>query len=265
MIACVLFDSVVRPPFIFICVYNPAAFSRPPTGQFTKGVAGSNTVLAFSKPISAKALTEAPSCDEERRRLLGLPPAVASHAASRALLEEAWPSGGGAQYAWPSGGGAQYAWLRAWRQRFECWFITLPSVTQRRLMDCGGSLLLHLGARLDSLLGRRGGLVSPSAECAWIESGGGLEELKLPEFPSVDSVRFTPLPRLLPPWERLRALGGADGEHLAAVPVEHSLGAGAVVGALAATFLLLGARGVSRLRSGRPAMRAGARCHSIRK
>ena len=56
-----------------------------------------------------------------------------------------------------------------------------------------------------------------------------------------------------------------DGEHLAAVPVEHSLGAGAVVGALAATFVLLGARGVSRLRSGRPAMRAGARCHSLSK
>ena len=101
----------------------------------------------------------------------------------------------------------QDAWLEEWRRRFGCWWIGLPGPTQAQLGSCLGALSLHLGSRLDVLLGRPPAALSAAEpQCrSWFDEGG-LHSLELPEFPDVNRLlRFgiPPIPRLMPAWEEL--------------------------------------------------------------
>ena len=122
---------------------------------------------------------------------------------------------------------------------------------------CLGALGLHLGARLEALLGRALPTASHTAARPTAEDGCeslfDSETLLLPEFPSLDGLKFSvpPVPRLLPPLEELQAsLGGgfiAQQTHPAA---EASTGwvawsSGIGVGAAAAGVLLLAGRKLS--------------------
>ena len=84
------------------------------------------------------------------------------------------------------------------------WPSALPMPTQAELSSCVSALALHLGGRLDALLGRRRplGLASPQ-QCESLRNT--LPQLELPPLPDPKGVDFRapPLPRLLP-----RALQG---------------------------------------------------------
>ena len=116
------------------------------------------------------------------------------------------------------------SWHREWRRRLGCWWLAMPDLSRTELGGCLAALSLHLGARLERLIGAAGGLPatgrlpasgarSPSAGglagggqwgeaaapgCEWV--GEGTRALELPHFPSVDGVSFTlpPIPRLVP-------------------------------------------------------------------
>ena len=67
----------------------------------------------------------------------------------------------------------QDAWLEEWRRRFGCWWIGLPGPTQAQLGSCLGALSLHLGSRLDVLLGRPPAALSAAEpQCrSWFDEG----------------------------------------------------------------------------------------------
>lgn len=104
-------------------------------------------------------------------------------------------------------------WEDEWREKLADWFRGLPLPTQEQLGGCMGALALHLGSRLDALLGRASpsakgptattrGSAGPStseAGCEWLHEGSPLQTL--PDFPEPPA-RFEvpPLPRLLPSW-----------------------------------------------------------------
>ena len=103
-------------------------------------------------------------------------------------------------------------WEEEWRSRITEWFRGLPILTQETLGGCLGAFALHLGGRLDALLGRStmqgpattAGGREPShldAGCELLEERAQLETL--PDFPDPPA-RFEvpPLPRLLPSWQQ---------------------------------------------------------------
>ena len=112
--------------------------------------------------------------------------------------------------------------MEEWYEEFACWFVSLPLPTQGQLGSCFGALSLHLGSRLDASwraarasLGRRGepNPTKPSAQlpvaesgCAWVGESESLGLPSFPEFPTNLDFNLPPIPRLLPPWEQLRAL-----------------------------------------------------------
>ena len=108
---------------------------------------------------------------------------------------------------------SEVGWYKHWQDRFECWWVATPYRTG--MEACVGSLGLMLAARLEHVLRAfTPGFEAPSealrgarAEqgCEWLEQA----ELALPKFPSMgEGFEFTrpPIPRLVPPLERLRAL-----------------------------------------------------------
>merc|ERR1712070_1279936 len=113
-------------------------------------------------------------------------------------------------------------WVEEWYEEFACWFVSLPLPTQGQLGSCFGALSIHLGSRLDASwraarasLGRRGepNPTKPSAQlpvaesgCAWVGESESLGLPSFPEFPTNLDFNLPPIPRLLPPWEQLRAL-----------------------------------------------------------
>ena len=159
------------------------------------------------------------------------------------------------------------AWHEEWWQRLGCWFLALPRTTQGRLGPCLGALSLHLGSRLDALLGQR--LASstqrppvPEQGCEWLSLES--EPLRLPEFPAFEhGLHFSlpPLPRLLPPsWQlELSSRDSASSMQVAQAPIgaPHAVVAGIGVGAasvvMASAALLLCARRQGA-RGGRPAL-----------
>lgn len=100
-------------------------------------------------------------------------------------------------------------WHREWRHRLSCWWVGLPGPTQGDLGHCLGALSLHLGARLEKMIGRplpaspRGGAAAESG-CEWLEAA--TEELQMPDFPKIADFEFSlpPIPRLMPPWTQLQ-------------------------------------------------------------
>ena len=114
----------------------------------------------------------------------------------------------------PEGGlseGTGGHWLAQWRDRFDCWWLALPTPTQTQLGSCLGALALHLGSKLDTirgahrtpLLGSHPGAYQPGASqrggseavarepgCRWLESA--VDSLAIPSFPAIAD-RFTPL------------------------------------------------------------------------
>lgn len=109
---------------------------------------------------------------------------------------------------------SEEAWFSAWQRDFGCWWGALPRTTQGNLANCLGALSIHLGSRLEGLLrwtpthAVDGGPVNAEPGCKWIED---TSQLQLPEFPSLGDFEFSlpPIPRLLPPWERLQVHSGA--------------------------------------------------------
>ena len=115
--------------------------------------------------------------------------------------------------------GAEESWHEIWRERIECWWVTLPSPSQAQLAGCMGAVALHLGGRFDAMMRGR---IYPRAAVGALGVGGGAAEgecestaegLSLPQFPEVGRFEFRvpPVPRLLPSWERLHALVGGGG------------------------------------------------------
>ena len=120
-------------------------------------------------------------------------------------------------------------WHREWRRRLECWYLTLPPLSQSSLGSCIGALSLHVGSKLDlawrAAASAAGGPELPPPRptqavapgCEWFEEGAAAS---LPEFPhfgrhgtpggqDLHDLTFSlpPIPRLLlPSWERLHSL-----------------------------------------------------------
>ena len=177
----------------------------------------------------------------------------------------------------------EVAWHEVWRQRLGCWWLALPGPTRAELSNCLGALSLHLGSRLDRMLGRPP--VDPPVHAA-VQSGCQLvapesERLQLPPFPSLDGVDFTlpPLPRLLPSIERAhllshshvqdahaRWLGSSEGISSAIstaiswTPLTRGFGSGTAVFALTAIVFCMGAPR-PRDRDGRASLKLALRRH----
>ena len=158
-------------------------------------LANGNTMLSFLKPAPGEPLernSRQTRCEERRRR--------------RRLQLESRPAGKR---------GGETAWDAEWRTRIECWWMGLPMPTQARLGGCLGALALHLGSRLDTALGRppqsAAAPLAAEAGCEWLAQRE--EALQLPEFPKLEFPKLDfgvpPLPRLVPSWEELQALGAA--------------------------------------------------------
>ena len=109
-------------------------------------------------------------------------------------------------------------WLSEWRERLEEWWVLTPM--REQLGDCIGALGLHLGSRFDAAhrawQAMRGNQLPKarrppviSERCRWIPEQSG--QLELPEFPTFPSQfrlpSTTPIPQLLPDWQRLQSLG----------------------------------------------------------
>ena len=213
---------------------------------------GGNKMLGFLK---ASSRDQGPNCERKRR------------------LESAVSLAGKAEAAWHA----------AWRARIECWWIGLPMLKRSQLGGCLVALTLHLGSRLDAMIGRppQSPAVPFAAEagCEWLAQ---VEALQLPEFPMVDfEFRLPPLPRLVPSWEQLLSLGAAEpSKPLGSRPLGRlaasfqsptastqarthlALGGGAGVGLGAALYMLLFRLGGWRRSNvigskGRPALRQG--------
>lgn len=140
---------------------------------------------------------------------------------------------------------SEQAWYREWIRRFECYWLALPNPTQMRLGSCLGALGLHLGSRLDGVLGRPVTLTGHSEQgCEWIKDSA--PQLQLPAFPELGSFEFTlpPIPRLLPSWQRLQSLANSR-VSVATQPlswrptVVFGVGAGVVILLLAFVAVLL--------------------------
>ena len=139
------------------------------------------------------------------------------------------PHGGSTRAGIPHGGSnggsnqppplTEREWWHQWTQTLSCWWIASP--WRSGLSACYGALGLALAQRFERLAPQH---VAPqhgapqhaplgAAEpgCEWLgglEVGGGLE---LPEFPALgELIEFSlpPIPRLLPPLERLQAFSG---------------------------------------------------------
>ena len=166
-------------------------------------------------------------------------------------------------------------WLLSWQRRLECWYLALPVSTRARLGDCVHAFALHLGSRLDAAwraaLAMRGrpapeaapvGNAAAGGDCAWIgEEGsiaeGGVQLPSFPEFPARHDFSVPPLPRLLPSSLQLQSAAEAWQQ---SAPQREQLGrgahnwahvgAGASVGVVAGSLLLLLSIGHSRRRRG---------------
>lgn len=173
------------------------------------------------------------------------------------------------------------AWYAEWRRRLSCWILALPRSPQEQLGNCIGALSLHLGSRLETLLGRGmpATAVQPAATepgCEWLEHGTG--RLRLPELPELGGFQFSlpPIPRLVPPPEQLLVLQRSlmDGESPSVVGEAEGNGyntrasqqrgralelegasVGTIAGALVAASVLLTWRAAQQQRSGRPGLR----------
>lgn len=110
-----------------------------------------------------------------------------------------------------------------WRERLGCWWLTLSGPTQAGLGSCLGALSLHLGERLEGLLGwlppRARLMFEQRAQaepgCGWLEQE--LQRLQLPEFPAPGGFEFSlpPVPRLLPQGAQLWRQAGMALPHRA--------------------------------------------------
>lgn len=126
------------------------------------------------------------------------------------------------------------AWDDEWRRRFECWWVALPLPSQHELGSCLGAFGLHLGSRLNTLMGTPARPLSPAVDeqCKWLQEGASQLD-GLPDFPQPPHGFTLPaLPRLIPSWERLQLLSHSREERQAAqtpqaTPVYVSLVAGA--------------------------------------
>ena len=153
---------------------------------------------------------------------------------------------------------ASESWHREWRQRFGCWWLALPPLTQTELGYCLGALSLHLGSKLEWIFPQQAPLAPVSAEpgCEWLEAAS--DELELPQFPAPfpaalgeggssgrgrwgrwEGWPYPPIPRLLPSWEVLQSYSPREGSaarvdalSLASAP---AVGASVGLGAFAAT------------------------------
>lgn len=93
--------------------------------------------------------------------------------------------------------------------------VHLHSQTQKQLGSCLSALALHLGSRLDALLGKRPPAATPSGasavqsqdrHCEWLKEGAS-QLHGLPVFPEIPQMfELPPLPRLLPSWQQLHSL-----------------------------------------------------------
>jgi|MDSY01.2.fsa_nt_gb hypothetical protein len=105
-------------------------------------------------------------------------------------------------------------WHEDVRERLECWYVGLPLPTQAQLGGCLSALLLHMGSRLDGVIGtsrgggtsrgvRGPGVASSEPGCEWLDEEI-VNELQIPDFPTPD-FEFTlpPIPRLLPRWRTI--------------------------------------------------------------
>ena len=149
-------------------------------------------------------------------------------------LEHPWRRALGQRRLRASTDAMQEAWLKAWAERFDCWWLSLAAPSQTQLGACLGALALHISSRLDaswratrSLMGHIPSPLkvsdsSPGAvdsNCQWLEQS----ELGLPDFPAFPFAddggsfpwQLPPLPQLVPSWERLQALVAADEFHAA--------------------------------------------------
>lgn len=152
-----------------------------------------------------------------RRRLLpaaGLPwePAARDPAAVRAaeamdVAALAAETSNSADATW------REVWQDEWRERVSCWWLELPGPTQEQLGSCIGALSLHIGSRLDAVLGRSTRVAATAATqagCEWVEHQS---YFALPDFPEPGvggwhqlEMWLPPIPRLLPSWPQLQQL-----------------------------------------------------------
>ena len=109
---------------------------------------------------------------------------------------------------------SEEAWFAEWRRQLSCWMLSLPSPSQEQLGSCIGALSLHLGGRLERMLGRSASAAAVetrSAEpgCEWLERAE--EQLQLPELPQLGDFEFSlpPIPRLVPSADQLLVLQGS--------------------------------------------------------
>ena len=96
----------------------------------------------------------------------------------------------------------------------------LPMPTQGQLGACMGALGLHVGSKLDALMGtKRAGNQAgqPEQGCDWVEKSA--PQLQLPQFPELPA-KFVvpPIPQLLPGWQRLQSLVTKSAAEHAALP-----------------------------------------------
>ena len=102
-------------------------------------------------------------------------------------------------------------WLQSWRDGLECWYIGLPMPNQAQLGSCMGALALHVGSRLETVLGRTPTQMAAASEpgCEWLGQHAPHWE-SLPDFPEGVPSQFEALPpipallpKVLPSWSHL--------------------------------------------------------------
>jgi|MDSY01.1.fsa_nt_gb hypothetical protein len=112
----------------------------------------------------------------------------------------------------------QSEWAAEWRERIECWYLSLPLLGRGELGSCVGALGLHIGSRLElawrsarprsAPLGIEREVGAAATGCAWMRDGVLELPLELPPFPdlgTLDAFTLPPIPRLVPSLEHLES------------------------------------------------------------
>ena len=198
---------------------RPSVAAAPPPRTMLKqvGLDGKYTELVPDPTGDPPPSWEGDSCGVRRRRRLE---AATLRGDGIGEMSDSCALGGACE--------DEEAWHHEWRQRLECWWISLSLPTQTQLRGCMGALGLHLGGRLEMAMRALGhqlptaphGDAQDQSQCEWMADGA--DTLNLPSFPRLGDLEFRmpPIPRLVPSWEQLRASAAAA--RMAAATARHT-------------------------------------------